>query len=133
MHLMDSFLGHMGKLAPGRQTILSFNEARDTEWQRHQLGYVKIICTSLQIDTHISTSSVIFKEQLTPTNSDKTLRKKYNMGSYQILCRSNVTHINLHYILCNTLSMLINHKILAVIETEDQYLKADYIITRESA
>jgi len=33
---------------------LDFNEARDSEWQQHQLGYMQV-CTLLQTDNHAST------------------------------------------------------------------------------
>jgi len=36
------------------KTNLDFTEARDSEWQWHQLGYMQV-CTSLQTDNHSST------------------------------------------------------------------------------
>jgi len=39
--------------------ILDFSEARDNEWQWHQLGH-KQVCTSLQIDNHASTPPLSF-------------------------------------------------------------------------
>jgi len=36
------------------KTNLDFTEARDSEWQWHQLGH-KQVCTSLQTDNHAST------------------------------------------------------------------------------
>ena len=39
---------------------LDFNEARDDGWHWHQLDHMQIVCTSLQTDNHVSTSSVIF-------------------------------------------------------------------------
>ena len=36
------------------KTNLDFTEARDSEWQRHQLGHMQV-CTSLQTDNHAST------------------------------------------------------------------------------
>jgi len=41
------------------KTNLDFTEARDSEWQWHQLGHMQI-CTSLQTDSHASTSSLSF-------------------------------------------------------------------------
>jgi len=35
------------------KTILDFTEARDSEWQWHQLGHMQV-CTSLQTDASIS-------------------------------------------------------------------------------
>jgi len=36
------------------KTYLDFTEARDNEWQWHQLGHMQV-CTSLQTDNHAST------------------------------------------------------------------------------
>jgi len=36
------------------KTSLDFTEARDSEWQWHQLGYMQV-CTLLQTDNHTST------------------------------------------------------------------------------
>ena len=36
------------------KTNLDFTEARDSEWQLHQLGHMQV-CTSLQADNHAST------------------------------------------------------------------------------
>jgi len=36
------------------KTDLDFTEARDSEWQWHQLGRMQV-CTSLQTDNHAST------------------------------------------------------------------------------
>jgi len=36
-----------------------FTEARDSEWQWHQLGRMQV-CTSLQIDNHASTPTTQF-------------------------------------------------------------------------
>jgi len=41
------------------KTNLDFTEARDIEWQWHQLGHTQV-CTSLQTDNHASTPSVSF-------------------------------------------------------------------------
>jgi len=41
------------------KTNLDFTEARDSEWQWHQLGHMQI-CTSLQTDNHASTSILFF-------------------------------------------------------------------------
>jgi len=37
------------------KTNLDFTEARDSEWQWHQLGRMQV-CTSLQTDNHASTA-----------------------------------------------------------------------------
>jgi len=41
------------------KTNLDFTEARDSEWQCHQLGRVQV-CTLLQTDNHASTSQLSF-------------------------------------------------------------------------
>jgi len=41
------------------KTNLDFTEARDREWQWHQLGCVQV-CTSLQTDNHASTPPLSF-------------------------------------------------------------------------
>jgi len=41
------------------KTNLDFTEARDSEWQCHQLGHMQV-CTSLQTDNHASTPPLSF-------------------------------------------------------------------------
>ena len=41
------------------KTNLDFTEARDSEWQWHQLGHMQV-CTLLQTDNHASTPSLSF-------------------------------------------------------------------------
>ena len=43
----------VGRYQKGK-TNLDFTEARDSEWQWHQLGHMQV-CTSLQTDNHAST------------------------------------------------------------------------------
>jgi len=43
-----------GEPVPEGKTNLDLNEARDSEWQWHQLGHMQV-CTSLQTDNHAST------------------------------------------------------------------------------
>jgi len=38
---------------------MDFTEARDSEWQWHQLGHMQV-CTSLQTDDHASTHTQFF-------------------------------------------------------------------------
>ena len=40
-------------------TNLDFTEARDSEWQWHQLGHMQV-CTLLQTDNHASTPPLSF-------------------------------------------------------------------------
>jgi len=53
------------------KTNLDFTEARDSEWQWHQLGYMQV-CTSLQTDNKTSTPPLFFTGR--PTNSVKALK-----------------------------------------------------------
>jgi len=41
------------------KTNMDFNEARDSEWQWHQLGHMQV-CALLQTDNHASTLSLSF-------------------------------------------------------------------------
>jgi len=41
------------------RTNLDFTEARDSEWQWHQLGQMQV-CTSLQTDNHAGTPQLSF-------------------------------------------------------------------------
>jgi len=41
------------------KTNLNFTEARDSEWQWHQLGHM-LVCISLQTDNHASTPPLQF-------------------------------------------------------------------------
>ena len=58
-------------------TNLDFTEARDSEWQWHQLGYMQV-CISLQTDNHASTPPLSFLQarcpSCRPTNSVKALK-----------------------------------------------------------
>ena len=59
------------------KTNLDFIEARDSEWQWHQLGHMQV-CTSLQTDKHASTPPLSFLQAGCPscrqTNSVKALK-----------------------------------------------------------
>ena len=41
------------------KTNLDVTEARDSEWQWHQLGHMQV-CTSLQTDNHANTPLLVF-------------------------------------------------------------------------
>ena len=60
------------------KTNLDFAEARDNEWQWHQLGHMQV-CISLQTDNHASTSPLSFLQagchSRRPTNSVKALKQ----------------------------------------------------------
>jgi len=59
------------------KTNLDFIEARDSEWQCHQLSHMQV-CTSLQTDNHASTQPLSFLQAGCPscrqTNSVKALK-----------------------------------------------------------
>jgi len=59
------------------KTNLDFTEARDSEWQWHQLGHMQV-CTSLQTDNHASTRPLFFLQagcpSCCPTYSVKALK-----------------------------------------------------------
>jgi len=59
------------------KTNQDFTEARDSEWQWHQLGSIQV-CTSLQRDNHASTAPLSFLQAACPfcrpTNSFKALK-----------------------------------------------------------
>ena len=65
----------VGQYQKGK-TNLDFTEARDSEWQWHQLGHMQI-CISLQTDNHTSTPPLSFLQagcpSCHPTNSVKAL------------------------------------------------------------
>jgi len=45
---------------------MEFTEARDSEWQWHQLGHMQV-CTSLQTDNHASTAPLSFLQAGCPS------------------------------------------------------------------
>jgi len=59
------------------KTNLDFTEARNSEWQWHQLGHMQV-CTSLQTDNQASTPPLSFLQagcpSCCPTNSIKALK-----------------------------------------------------------
>jgi len=59
------------------KTSLDFTEARDSDWQWHQLGHMQV-CTSLQTDNHASTLPLSFLQagcsSCHPANSVKALK-----------------------------------------------------------
>ena len=48
------------------KTNLDFTEARDSEWQWHQLGHMQV-CTSLQTENHSSTPPLSFLQAVCPS------------------------------------------------------------------
>jgi len=62
------------------KTNLDFTEARDSEWQQHQLGHMQV-CMSIQTDDHASTPPLSFLQvgcpSCRPTNSVKALHETF--------------------------------------------------------
>jgi len=69
------------------KTNLDLTEARDSEWQWHQVGHMQV-CTSLQADNHASTPPLNFLQagcpSCRPTNSVKALKEWYQCINYII-------------------------------------------------
>jgi len=67
------------------KTNLDFTEARDSEWQWHQLSHMQA-CTLLQTDNHASTSPLSFLQagcpSCHPTNSVKALKAEMNCNEF---------------------------------------------------
>jgi len=68
---------------PKGNTNLDLNEARDSEWQRHQLGHIASL--HLAPDNHASTTPLSFLHSgchyCRPTNSVKALKERSNEGN----------------------------------------------------
>jgi len=68
---------YTGELVPEGKTNLDLNEARDSEWQWHQLGCMQV-CTSLQTDNNASTLPLSFLQAgcpfCRPANGIKALK-----------------------------------------------------------
>jgi len=73
-------------------TNLDFTEARESEWQWHQLGHMHV-CTSLQTDNHASNTRLCFLQtgcpSCCPANSVKALRACMYVCMYVIFIRCN--------------------------------------------
>jgi len=70
------------------KTNLDFTEARDSEWQWHQLGHMQVR-TSLHTDNHASTSLLSFLQagcpSCRPTNSIKALKAHVCKSDHAII------------------------------------------------
>ena len=62
------------------KTNLDFTEARDSEWQWHQLGHMQV-CTLLQTDNHASTLPLSFLQAGCPSCHPTNSVKVYVLGS----------------------------------------------------
>jgi len=70
------------------KTNLDFTEARDNEWQWHQLGHMQV-CTLLQTGNHTSTSLLSFLQagclSCHPTNSVKALKGSISYSTVYLI------------------------------------------------
>ena len=103
------------------KTNLDFTEARDSEWQSHQLGHMQF-CTSLQTNNHASTPPLSFFTGRMPfMQPNQQCQSTEGMHCYwsNILCPENVgtawTSIMVIYLPRNYLSQLTKQQTL---ETE---------------
>ena len=82
-HLFNSPLSGTTRVSRYQKgkTNLDFTEARDSEWQWHQLDHIQV-CTSFQRDNHASTPPVSFLQagcpSCRPTNSVGALKGQRN-------------------------------------------------------
>ena len=80
------FQDYPGVPVPEGKTSLDFTEARDSEWQWHQLGHMQV-CTLLQTDNHASTSPLSFLQTRCPScrpiNSVKALKAIFDKNEQQ--------------------------------------------------
>jgi len=83
------------------KTDLDFTEARDSEWQWHELGYMQV-STSLQTDNHANTPLLSFLQarcpSCRPTNSVKALKAVHTHTPNQRHQQAKTTNNNNHFI-----------------------------------
>jgi len=81
---MALFWDYPGEPVPERQKPIwiYFTEARDSEWQWHQLGHMQVY-TLLQTDNHANTPPLSFLQtgcpSCHPTNSVKALKANFSV------------------------------------------------------
>jgi len=67
------------------KTNLDFTEARDSEWQWHQLGHMQV-CTLLQTDNYVSTPLLNFLQAGCPSGHPA---KHLTVESYMVIYALN--------------------------------------------
>jgi len=80
------------------KTNLDFTDARDSEWQWHQLGHMQV-CTSLQTDSHASTSPLSFftgQMPFLPPNQQRQSTKGKSETKYQTKNHSSFRLANIN-------------------------------------
>ena len=70
------------------KTNVDFTEARDSEWQWHQLGHMQV-CTSLQTDNHASTLPLSFYRPVALPAAQPTASKHWRGHRYVPLLSPN--------------------------------------------
>jgi len=81
-----------------RKTSLDFTEARDSEWQWHQLGHMQV-CTSLQTGNHASTPPLSFYRPmpfLQPNQQRESTEGKYAEPKTEKKLRKELNAKNLY-------------------------------------
>jgi len=71
------------------KTNLDFTEARDSKWQRHQLGHMQV-CISLQTDNHASTLPLSFLQAGCPSWHPPTASKHWRQNNLH-MCSNYTT------------------------------------------
>ena len=88
-----------GEPVPEGKTNLDLNEARDSEWQWHQLGRMQV-CTLLQKDNHAGTPPLSFLQtgcpSCRPTNSVKALKAQYHNTNKTLKTKATSCHLVRH-------------------------------------
>jgi len=76
------------------KTNLDFTEARDSEWQWHQMGHMQV-STLLETDNHASTPPLSFLQagcpSCRPTNSVKALKAHHIHWQFDIILNNLTT------------------------------------------
>ena len=86
------------------KTNLDFTEARDSEWQWHQLGHMQV-CTEFQTDSHASTPPLSFLQarcpSCRPTSSVKALKAmtimRLLLSNYMVILTHSSGFILFHF------------------------------------
>ena len=96
------------------KTNLDFAEARDSEWQWHQLGHMQV-CTLLQTNNHVSTSPLSFLQtgcpSCRPTNSVKALKAAYAYALHNCINLQYLVFVLTVIIECMQLSYAVSEKL----------------------
>ena len=79
------------------KTKLDFTDARDSEWQLHQLGHMQV-CTSLQTDNHAGTPLFSFLQAGRPSCSVKAMKAVMDTVMYKIAGHVIYTERDLHHV-----------------------------------